>query len=53
MSELMDDIKWQVSKYETDKILEGRGLEDDPEWVERYRELIDAHKEDRYGNKII
>jgi hypothetical protein len=46
MSAVMDDIRWQVSKYHTDKILEGRGLEDDPEWIERYEELLDAHRDD-------
>jgi len=46
MSAVMDDIRFQVSKYHTDKILEGRGLEDDPEWIERYEELLDAHRDD-------
>jgi hypothetical protein len=42
---LMSDIKFQVSKYHTDKILSGKGLEDDPEWVQKFEELIDAHEE--------
>lgn len=46
MSAVIDDIRFQVSKYHTDKILEGRGLEDDPEWVTKYEELLDAHRDD-------
>jgi len=46
MSELVDDMKWQLAKYHTDKILEGRGLEDDPEWVRRFEETLDAHRDE-------
>jgi hypothetical protein len=41
---LMSDIKFQVSSYHTNKILSGKGLEDDPEWVQKFEELIDAHE---------
>ena len=44
--DMIKDIKWQLSSYRTNKILAGRGLEDDPEWVEKYEELLDAHRDD-------
>ena len=43
MDEVMDDIKWQVARYHTNKILSGEGLQDDPEWVVKFEELLDAH----------
>lgn len=46
MSDILDDMKWQVVKYRTDKILSGRGLEDDPEWVGKFKEVISAHDEE-------
>jgi hypothetical protein len=46
MSEdVINDIKWQLSSYRTNKILAGRGLEDDPEWVVKYEELVEAHRD--------
>jgi hypothetical protein len=45
LNEVMDDIKWQVSKYHTDKILSGEGLQDDPEWVVKFEELLEAHRD--------
>jgi len=44
--DVIKDIKWQLSFHRTNKILAGRGLEDDPEWVEKYEELLDAHRDD-------
>lgn len=40
------DMEYQLFKHRTDKILSGRGLEDDPEWVTKYEELLDAHRDD-------
>jgi hypothetical protein len=44
--DMIKDIKWQLSNHRTNKILSGRGLEDDPEWVTKYEELLDAHRDD-------
>ena len=45
LNEVMNDIKWQVSKYHTDKILSGEGLQDDPEWITKFEELLEAHRD--------
>ena len=42
---MVNDMQWQVSRYHTNKILEGRGLEDDPEWVMKFEEILDAHRD--------
>ena len=35
----MEDIERDIDRYRTRKILEGRGLEDDPEWVIKLEEF--------------
>ena len=36
-----DRIEREIDKYRTNKQLEGRGLEDDPEWVRKLQALLE------------
>lgn len=46
MNEVLNDVKWKVDRYHTNKILSGRGLEDDPEWVIKFEEILDKYRDD-------
>ena len=35
------DLEYEVDRYHTNKILAGKGLEDDPEWVQKFEQIID------------
>ena len=43
---VIKDMEWQLFNHRTNKILSGRGLEDDPEWVTKFEEILDAHRDD-------
>jgi hypothetical protein len=43
---VIEDMERQLSNHRTNKILSGRGLEDDPEWVTKFEEILDAHRDD-------
>ena len=40
----IEDMKWEVMMYQTNKILQGHGLQDDPEWVEKFENIIDNYE---------
>jgi hypothetical protein len=40
----LTDMKNRIESYHTSKILSGRGLEDNPEWIEKFQECIDRHE---------
>ena len=40
------EMERELDRYRANKILSGQGLEDDPQWVETYRDILGI---DEYG----
>jgi hypothetical protein len=38
------DLEYEVDRYRTNKILSGQGLQDDPEWVQKFEQIIDKYE---------
>jgi hypothetical protein len=38
------ELEQELDRYQTNKILSGQGLEDDPEWVQTYRNVLGIDK---------
>jgi hypothetical protein len=46
LDDALYDMKDAVDMYHINKILSGEGLQDDPEWVMRYEQIIEQHRND-------
>jgi hypothetical protein len=40
------ELEQELDRYQTNKILSGQGLQDDPVWVKVYRDILEI---DEYG----
>lgn len=48
MNKIIAKMQWDVETYRNHKIINGYGLQDDPEWVVRFEDIINEYKNDDY-----
>jgi hypothetical protein len=41
---ILEEMEKDIDHFHINKILAGKGLEDDPEWVQKFEQIIDKYE---------